>query len=123
MIEGEQVRSKEMKVIVRNEYLRRVRLLCKSKLRAANIISGINAWGIGVVRYTAGILNWTIAELKEMDTKTRKTLTLFGGFHRESGVGRLYMRRCDGGRGLISVEDCVRQEERSLRGYVESSDE
>ena len=123
VLEGERIKGKKMKERIRDEYLRRVRLLCKSKLRAANVISGINAWGIGVIRYTAGVLDWTAAELREMDIKTRKTLTLFGGFHREGGVDRLYLRRCEGGRGLISVEDCVRQEEKSLREYVESSGE
>ena len=36
------------------------------------------------------------------------------GIHKRSSVDRLYMKRKDGGRGLISVVDCVNAEERSL---------
>lgn len=45
-----------------------------------------------MVRYSAGILDWRDYELRAMDVKMRK---------------RLYMKRKHGGRGLISVYDCV----------------
>ena len=37
-----------------------------------------------------------------------------GMFHKKGSVDRLYMKRREGGRGLISVEDCVRIEELNL---------
>ena len=40
-----------------------------------------------------------------------------------SSVDRLYMKRQVGGRGLISVEECVRAEELGLCEYVAGSDE
>ena len=58
-----------------------------------------------------------------MDVKTRKYLTMFGAYHMKSSVARLYMKRKDGGRGLISVRDCIREEELGLSGYVRASDE
>ena len=58
-----------------------------------------------------------------MDVKTRKKLTIFGVFHKKGSVGRLYMKRNDGGRGLISVTDCVKEEELGLFEYVKASDE
>ena len=61
------------------------------------MIGAINAWAIGVVRYSAGILEWNDRELKAMDVKTRKKLTMFGAFHKKGSVGRLYMKRKDGG--------------------------
>ena len=57
---------------------------------------------------------WTKAELKEMDVRTGKVLTMNGGLHRDGSALRLYMKRKEGGRGLISVEECVRLEENSL---------
>ena len=60
---------------------------------------------IGIVRYTAGVLNWSKKELKKMDTKTRKSMTMHGAFHRKSSVDRFYMKRKDGGRSLLSVFD------------------
>ena len=50
-------KNKEMKEKVGKEYLRRVKLLSKSKLYAGNLARGINAWAVGVIRYSAGILD------------------------------------------------------------------
>ena len=57
--------------------------------------------------------------------KTRKRLTMFGAFHKKGSVGRLYLmiKRKDGGRGLISVYECVKEEELVLFGYVKASDD
>ena len=88
-----------------------------------NLITAVNVWDVSVVRYTAGVLDWSARELVNMDTKTRKLLTVNGAFHMRSSVPRLYMKRKAGGRGLISVEECVRAEEAGLREYVMASDE
>lgn len=118
VLESSKVLQKAMKEKVGNEYLRRVKLLARSRLYGGNLIRGINAWAVSVVRYSAGILDWTDSELRKLDTKTRKILTRNGVFHRSSSVVRLYIGRKDGGRGLIKVEDCVRQEELGLVEYV-----
>jgi len=123
VLEGADIKNKEMKEKVRKEYLRRVKLLAKSKLYGGNLIKGINAWAVSVVRYTAGILEWSERELKGMDVKTRKILAMFGVFHIGSSVDRLYRKRKEGGRGLISVVDCVRVEELALGEYVDRSEE
>ena len=46
-----------------------------------------------------------------------------GGFHPRDCVKRLYVPRKEGGRGLISVEDCVNQAGILLETYVQSSEE
>ena len=108
---------------VKTEYLRRVRLVAGSWLRGGNMVRAVNTWAVSVVWYTAGILEWNKPELKAMDMKTRKLLTMKGAFHMNSSVDRLYMKRQVGGRGLISVEECVRAEELGLCEYVAGSDE
>jgi len=123
VLQSEKVMNKEMKGKISKEYMRRVKLLGKSELYAGNLVKGINAWAIGVVRYSAGILDWTQGELRQLDVQTRKTLTICGAFHKRGSVGRLYLKRKDGGRGLISVEDCVRMEQKSLCEYVGKSEE
>ena len=47
-----------------------------------------------------------------MDVKTRKRLMMFGAFHKKRNVHvvRLYIKRKGGGRVLISMHDCVREE-------------
>ena len=58
-----------------------------------------------------------------MDRKTRKQLTINGSHHPKANVDRLYLERSKGGRGIISVEDCVLIESASLNKYLSSSEE
>ena len=57
VLEGADIMQKEMKEKVRQEYMKRVKLVAKSKLYGGNLIKAINAWTIGVLRYSAGILD------------------------------------------------------------------
>ena len=123
VLEGVGLKNVKMKELVRTEYLRRVKLVAGSRLYAGNMMRAVNAWAVSVVRYTAGVLDWKEQELQALDVKTRKILTMNGAFHMRSSVDRLYLKRNVGGRGLISVEDCVRKEELGLREYVRASDE
>ena len=50
-------------------------------------------------------------------------MTLYVALHRKSDVDRLYIKRKEGGRSLMSVERCVREEENSLDFYVANSEE
>ena len=61
--------------------------------------------------------------MQAIDGKTRKLFTVYGGFHPKSDVGRLYIPRKDGGRGLIVIEDCVELAVRRLEVYVHGSEE
>ena len=45
-------------------------------------------------------------------------MTMYEGLYLISDVGRLYVKRKEGGGGLISVEQCIREEENSLGFYV-----
>ena len=123
VLQLDKILYKDMKENIRNEYIRRVKLICKSKLNAGNFISGMNAWAIGVMRYSGGIIDWTKEELQDMDRKTRKIMTLNRCLHPRSSVARLYMKRKEGGRGLISVEDCITAERRGLYDYLKESKE
>ena len=78
---------------------------------------------MAVIRYRAGMLKWKESELKNVDRKSRKTMTMYGALHPKSDVERLYIKRKEGGRGLMSVEHCVREEENSLGFYVVNSEE
>ena len=50
-------------------------------------------------------------------------MTMYGALQRKSDVDRLYIKKKEGGRVLISVESCVREEENSLGFYVANSEE
>ena len=75
-----------MKHKIRTEYLRRVRNLEKSELCARNILMGKNQWALGLVRYSAPIVDST----KELfDRKTRKILTCNVLFYPHANFARL----------------------------------
>ena len=59
---------------------------------------------MAVVRYGGGIIDWNIDELRQMDRKTRKMITMYGAFHPKSDIDRLYLPRNRGGCGLIVCE-------------------
>ena len=67
--------------------------------------------------------DWTAKELKAIDIRTRKIMTMAGIFHQKGDVDSLYLMRKDRGRGMFSVEDCVRMEEKSLARYIMRSKE
>ena len=123
VLQLDSVMNGEMKTKVRDEYTRRVKKLLRSELNGGNLIAGINAWAIGIIRYGAGILDWTVGELRDLDIKTRKMMTMNGCLHPRGNVARLYLPRKEGGRGLISCEECVNLETKSLSIYIKKSEE
>ena len=123
IVELDKIKENEMKEKTIKEYKRRLRLILKSKLNGRNKITAINTWAVAVFRYGAGILEWKESKLKNVDRKSRKTMTMYGALHPKSDVDRLYIKRKEGGRGLMSVEHCVREEENSLGFYVVNSEE
>ena len=87
------------------EYFRRVKAIWSSELNSRNKTIAHNTFALPILVPTAGILEWTLQEIEEVDKKTRKLLCMSGNFHRNSDVDRLYVKRKDGGRGLKSFED------------------
>ena len=49
--------------------------------------------------------------------------TIYGALHPKSDVDRLYIPRKEGGRGLISIEDCAELAVRGLEVHVYGSEE
>ena len=58
-----------------------------------------------------------------MDRKTRHLLTIYGAFHPKSNINRLYLKRKLGGRGLISLKECIESEVRNMQHYIANSEE
>ena len=75
-----------------------------------------------VFRYGAGILQWKESKLKDVDRKSRKTMTMYGALHLKSNVDRLYVKRKEGGKGLMSVKHCIKEEKNSSDFYVANSE-
>ena len=76
ILEAVTIKQVEMKDKIRREYLRRTRKLLETKLSSRNLIKGINTWAMPLVRYSGPFLKWTRDELKQMDQRTRKLMTM-----------------------------------------------
>ena len=122
--EAEGIQHAKMKEKIRKEYYRRVRLILKSELNAVNRIAAINSLAIPVITYSMNILNWKINDLKRLDTKTRKLLTIYRMHNPKADVDQLYLPRCEGGRGLMQIELTFKILTVGLETYLkESKDE
>ena len=96
IIELDKVKEQGMKLEFRAEYMRRLKLIMKSKLHGRNKIKAINTWAVSLLRYGAGIIEWTKEDLQKMDRKTRKVITMNrdAGATVGQGGGRLEKDTC-----------------------------
>ena len=62
---------------------------------------------------------WTREELKQMDQTTRKLMTMHKALQPRDDVGRLYVSRKKGGRGLASIEVSVDASRQRLEDDIE----
>ena len=88
----------------------------KSKLNGGNLVHG----DIQKHLLVGGKMN---CRLNCIDRKTRKLFTIYGALHHKSNVDRLYIPRKEGGRGLISIEDCVGLAITGLKVHVHGREE
>ena len=93
VLEDDTIKQVEMKDKIWKEYLRRTRKLLETKLSSRNIIKGINTWDVLLVRYLGPFLKLTRYELKQMDQRTRKPMTMHKALHPKDDVDRLYVSR------------------------------
>ena len=74
------------------------------------------------VKYGEGIILWNKEELDKPDHETWKLILMNGGLDPCSNVDRLYIPRTEGGRGLMSLRDCVLLERSNFLLHVVNSD-
>ena len=103
-------------------YLRRTRKLLETKLSSRNLIKWINTWAVPLVRYSGPFLKWTRDELKQIDQRTRKLMTMHKALHPRDNVDRLYVLRKEGERGLASIEDSVGASIQRFEDYIQKHD-
>ena len=61
-------------------------------------------FAVPVLKPTYGILDWTIQEIRDIDIKTRKVLSMTDNFHISSDVDCLYIPRSGRGMGLKAIQ-------------------
>ena len=104
VIQADETKHHETKEKVKTEYYSRVRKILETKLYGGNIITGINTSEISLLRYSSAFLDWTGAELEQMDMRTRKLITMDQALNPKSDAARIYLSRKEGGRALASLQ-------------------
>ena len=107
-----------------------VRQILKTELYSKNKITAINALAVPVLVYSFGILNWSRKEIEKIVRKKINLLTIEGIHHPKADVNRLYIKRQNGGCGLVNLEtthktaivglsECIKQDENRLARLVQ----
>ena len=91
ILEADTIKQVEMKDKNQKGYLRRTRKLLETKLYSENLIKGINTWALPLVRYSGPFLKWTRDELRQMEERTRKLMTMHKTSHPRDDIDRLYV--------------------------------
>ena len=97
VIQADRMKHHEMKEKIKTEYCRQVRKILETKLNGGSIIIGINTWAVSLLRYSAAFLDWTGAELEQVDRRTRKLMTMHQALNPKSDLVRIYLPRKEGG--------------------------
>ena len=58
ILEGDKSLEEKMKLNVLKEYIRRLRKVLKSKLNGGNLVRGVNARAVSLLRYSAAFVSW-----------------------------------------------------------------
>ena len=91
MEEGERVQHHKMKVNIRKEYKRRIKLVLKSELNARNKIAAINTLAVPVILYSYGVIDWKLDEIQDLDRMTRQQLCMNQIPAKKTHVDRMYL--------------------------------
>jgi hypothetical protein len=86
--ESEGIQHQQMKERLKLEYRMKLRMILKSELNARNKITAIGALAVPVLRYSFDIINWRLEEIKQIDRKTRKMLTMYKMHHPKADIDK-----------------------------------
>ena len=117
ILEADTIKQEHMKE--KKYYLRRTRKLLETKLYSRNLIKRINTWTDLLVRYLGSLLKLPRTELKQMDQRTRKLMTIHKALYPRDDVNRLHMPRKRGERGPTSTEHTVDASIQRLEDTIE----
>eukprot|EP00957_Ditylum_brightwellii_P006259 474747-Ditylum_brightwellii.AAC.1 len=112
---------KEVKELTMKDYISWVCKILNANMNGDYMMTSICAYAIPVLRYAFGIMKWTKGELRKLDVKIQKLLTMKGIHHPKSNVHCLYLHRSKGRRGLTGVDNTHNCECAALAKYVLNS--
>ena len=119
--ESDGIQHGKMKEKIRKECYRRVRGVLQSDLKVKNKLEAINTLAIPEVTYSFNIVNWNPEEIKIIDKKIRKLMTLNRMHHSKADVSGMYIPNKEGRRGMANLEMPYKTTTIGLNSYLQSS--
>ena len=104
MEDRERVQHHKIKVKIRKQYKRRIKLVLKSELNARNKITAIITLAVPVILYSYGVIDWNLYEIQGLDRMTRKQLGMNQMLAMKADIDRIYLPCQEGGRSLMNLE-------------------
>ena len=123
MEEGEGVQHHKMKVKIRKEYKRRIKLMLKSELKARNKITANNTLAVPLILYSYGVINWKLVDIQDLDRMTRKQLFMNQMLAKKADVDRIYPQCQEGGRSLMNLKKKYKATMIELQTYMTNKDD
>ena len=118
MEEEEGVQHHKIKVKIRKEYKRRIKLVLKSELNARNKIATINTLAVPVILYSYGVTDWKLDKIQDLDRMTRQQLCMNQMLAKKADVDRIYLPCQEGGRSLMNLENEYKATMIGLQTYM-----
>ena len=81
ILEADNIVHTKVKELTEREYIKRLWKILKSKLNGGHTIKAINIRVVPVIRYPAGIIDWTQNKLEELDQKAWKLMNMHHVLH------------------------------------------
>ena len=123
MEDGEGAQHHKMKVKIRKEYKRRIKLVLKSELNARNKIAAINTLAAPVILYSYGVIDWKVDEIQDLDGMTMKQLCMNWMLAKKADVDRIYLPCQEAGRSLMNLEKGYKSTMIGLQTYMTNKDD
>ena len=103
---------------VLKEYLKCLKKIWNSQQSAINKSTAHNVFAVPIMTPTIRILDWTRKEIEDLDIRSREIMAMAGSLHIRSDVERLYAKRIQGGRGVISLSDTYTSRTMSIVAHI-----
>ena len=93
-------------------------MVTKSELNVINRVEAINTIAMTVEAYIFNIVDWKLEEIRRLDRKARKLLTLQRMHYPKADVNGMYYFRKESSRGLIQLEITYKTATKGLNTYL-----
>ena len=116
--ETNQIYHQNMRKILRESFVKVVKIILKTKLTPKNKILAINQIAILKIQYSFGVIDWPQHEINTIDISTRKLLCQYKALYEEQSHARLYIPRAKDGMVLIEIDVTYKANITSLAQYI-----